>query len=83
MAQEIGEILPALDFSFNRLTVDDQSYFLQVHSQFRRGQDLPLFEKEGLGEIFRVTHSSITAEISLVPLFKEESFHDTRCLPAP
>jgi hypothetical protein len=49
VAQEIGEILPALDFSFNRLTVDDQSYFLQVHSQFRRGQDLPLFEKEGLG----------------------------------
>jgi hypothetical protein len=31
-----------------------------------------------------VTHSSITAEISLVPPpFKGESFHDTRCLSAP
>ena len=78
VTQKIGEILPAVDFSFNRLAVDDQSNFLQVHSEFRHGQDLPLFEKERLGEIFRVTHSSTTAEIPLVPPFpKGESFHDT------
>jgi hypothetical protein len=47
VAEKIGEIEPALDFSFNRLTVDDQSYFLQVHSQFRRGQDLPSLKKRG------------------------------------